>query len=379
MTSAKQRVIIVTGAAGFLGSAVTVDLARDSSVIAIDRREPSRELLDATPTVTWHQVDISDEPALQALFQKTRDTLGRLDFVIHFAAFYHFGTDWHPEYQRTNIEGTSKVLQLATEFGAERLIFASSMVAMLPPPPGEMLTERSPTESTIPYGRSKSVGEQLVDGASQRLPAIVLRIGGVFTDWCELPPLDSLIRLWAGRSPLKRIVAGRGETGIPYIHRDDLVHLVRSCVDRNADLAPYEVFLASQHGAVSHNELFRITCGARGSLSHVRPIFVSPATATIGLYLRLALGRVTRDPPYERPWMLQYIDRPWVADTTYTRNRLGWDCTEGMGICDRLPEILAHYWQYRSIWERRNRARNEAMYTYSILPKQMTSTDAKER
>ena len=45
--------------------------------------------------------------------------------------------------------------------------------------------------------------------AKDRLPATVLRIGGAFSDWCELPPLYSLIKGWWGTSPLRRILVGR--------------------------------------------------------------------------------------------------------------------------------------------------------------------------
>jgi hypothetical protein len=62
--------------------------------------------------------------------------------------------------------------------------------------------------------------------------------------------------------------------------------------------------------------------------------------------------------------MLKYVDRPWVVDTTYTRNRLGWRCTEGMGILDRLPIMLDHFTQQRRTWEHRNRVRNKGEYAY---------------
>ena len=365
MAFTNHRVIVVTGAAGFLGSAITVDLSRDHHVIGVDRREPGKALRDATPEVAWHIVDIFDEAALDVVFREARRCFGRVDFVLHFAAFYHFGTDWHPEYERTNIQGTANVVKVAADNRVDRLIFASSMVATLPPSKGEMLTESSTTSDYIPYGKSKSIGEETVKRNSVSLPTTVLRIAGVFSDWCELPPLDSLIRIWAGRWPLNRIIAGRGETGIPYIHRDDLLRLVRSCIDRNAEMAPYEVLLASQHGAVSHKQVFRLIRGVCCPGSRIRPVFLPRAIAVMGVHLRRAWGVLRRKAPYERAWMLQFVDRPWTADTTYTRNKMHWDCMSGMTLCDRLPLIISRFLRNRREWERRSRARNDACYCYT--------------
>jgi nucleoside-diphosphate-sugar epimerase len=352
-----QKAIVVTGAAGFLGSAITVDLSRDHHVVAIDRRTPTDALLAAAEDTSWHQVDIADGGAVALAFQRARRLFGRLDYVVHFAAFYHFGTDWHREYESTNVQGTSHVLQAAARHGVQRVVFASSVAAMSPPPPGKLLTERTPTADYIPYAKSKSIGERMIREASDRLPSVVLRIGGAFSDWCELPPLGSLIELWGGRTPLSRLVVGQGRTGMPYIHRDDVVRIVRACIDRHEVLDRYEVFLASQHGAVLHKELFPAVHQAGGKAAAVQPIFLAPRMARIGLHIRRAIGYLTRNVPYERPWMLKYVDRPWVADTTYTRSKLGWTCTEGMGILDRIAAILEHFRRDRHLWRHRNRIR----------------------
>jgi len=360
----QHHTIIVTGAAGFLGSALTVDLSKDNSIIAIDRRKPADSLLDAAPQVEWHRLDISDKESLTDVFESTRRRYGRIDFVVHLAAFYHFDLDWHPEYERTNVGGTANVVQLAIESDGPRLIFASSMVAMCPSPPGTMLDERSPTADVIPYGTSKAMSEKTIAEASDRLPSIVLRIGGVFSDWCELPPLCSLIKLWGVRAPLSRIIVGRGESGMPYLHRVDWVRLVRSCIERHRSIKPHEVFLASQHGAVSHMELFLALRRMQGGRVK-RPFHVSPAVARIAVQIKTAFGRVTGKMPYERPWMLDYVDRPWVADTTGTRNRLGWDCSQGMQIRERLPVMQEHFKLNRPLWEQRNRMRAMGQYSYA--------------
>jgi nucleoside-diphosphate-sugar epimerase len=359
-----HQVVIITGAAGFLGSAITVNLAHRYQVVAIDRREPTETLEAVAPSVIWQQVDIADESGLADTFKKAGQLFGRIDFVVHLAAFYHFGLKWHPEYERTNLRGTANVLRSAMEAGVNRLIFTSSIAAMRPPPLGKVLTERSPTTDCIPYGKSKSIGEDMVRHASNKLPSIILRIGGVFSDWCELPPLYSLIKLWAGRSPLSRIIVGHGKTGFPYIHRNDVVQFVRNCIERNEVIANHEVLFASDHGSVNHMDLFPIIHGASTDKSEAGPIFISPAIAQFGLFLKLILGHVTRKLPYERPWMLQYIDHPWIVDTTYTQEKLGRSLTDGMGIRDRLPTIMKHFVRSRPVWEQRNRLRNKALYSY---------------
>jgi nucleoside-diphosphate-sugar epimerase len=359
-----QKVIIVSGAAGFLGSAITVDLSRDHHVVALDRRKPTNALLTAARDTSWHQVDIADGEALAAVFQRTKQSFGRLDYIVHFAAFYHFGTDWRPEYDRTNLQGTSHVLQSARQNGAQRVIFASSIAAMQPAPPGAVLTETAPTGDYIPYAKSKSIGERMVRETSRHLPGIVLRIGGAFSDWCELPPLASLIKLWAGRSPWNRVVVGAGTSGMPYIHRHDVVRIVRRCIAAHEALSSYEVFLASQQGAVLHNDLFAAIRQAHFPRAKSPPIFVAPGIARFGLCARRAIGALSGCLPYERSWMLTYVDRPWVVDTTYTRNMLGWSCTAGMGVLDRLPAILQHFQQDHRQWEHSNRIRSRGRYAY---------------
>jgi len=359
-----RKVVIITGAAGFLGSAVTIDLCKDHTVVAIDCREPSEALLTAAPSVAWHQVDIAEAQAVEAVFRQTVASFGRVDLVVHFAAFYHFGMDWCEEYQRTNVQGTSHVMQSSIQNGVERLIFASSIAAMQPRSDTEVLTHNTPTAHYIPYAKTKALGEQMLREASDRLPTVVLRIGGAFSDWCELPPLWSLLKLWGGRSPLNRLVVGRGRSGMPYIHRDDLVRIVRACVDRHASLGRYDVFLASQQGTITHGDLFAAVCRTLGKTT-TKPIFFAPGLAKLGLAAQHALGHLTGRVPFEHPWMLQFTDRPWVADTTHTQTTLGFVPTDGLGLLEQLPVLLEHFQHDRRTWECCNRLRAAGQYAYS--------------
>ena len=358
-------VLILTGAAGFLGSAIATLLSREYRLTAIDIREPSAALLAATPEVTWRRLDIAEQGAVASAFERVRREHGRVDVVIHFAAFYHFGANWREEYGRTNVLGTASVLKAAKRMRAERVIFASSIAAMEPPAAGRTLSECTPTGDFIPYARSKTQGEHMIAEGAGELPSIALRIAGAFTDWCELPPLYGLIKLWAGWGPVSRIVPGRGESGIPYIHRDDVAGIVRRCIERRRGLAPFEVFLASPGGAVSHNQLFPLIRKATRAHVSPTPIHLPPQLARPGVALRLGLGTLLGAAPYERPWMLKFVDRPWIVDAAQTYAKLGWSCTPSKGILDRLPVILERFSTHCRAWEERNRRRNSGRYEYS--------------
>ncbi|HEA70217.1 MAG TPA: NAD(P)-dependent oxidoreductase [Desulfobacterales bacterium] len=359
-----MKVVIITGASGFIASAICVDLVKDYHVVAIDRREPSRVLRESASSAIWAVQDISDESSLRDTFTATKERFGLISVVIHFAAFCHFGRDWHPEYQSTNIDGTAKLISIASELGASRIIFASSIAAMEPPAPGTSLTTESPACDLIPYATPKRLGEELLRKARCSVPSVILRIGGVFSDWCELPPLHSLIRYWTSRGPLGRVVPGRGQSGIPYIHRSDLVSLVRKVISKDKELGEFEIFLASQNGSVSHNQLFPIVRHVATNSPIPKPIYVHPTVAKIGLYAKCAHGKLTGHMPYERPWMLAYVDRPWEVDTTRTQTTLDWDCTSDKGILDRLPMIIQNKIAHPEIWEERNVLRNEGRYSY---------------
>lgn len=352
---------IITGAAGFLGSAITVDLARDFSLVAIDNRKPSPDLTIACPNVAWFEADISDAEAVDAVFKEAVKRLKRVDFVIHFAAFWHFGGDWRTEYDGTNIRGTENILRATRAIEAKRLVFASS-VAALEGSAEKRVSEKSPAVGGTPYGRSKMSGERIVTEGDW--PTIVLRIGGVFTEWCELPPLWSVLQSWSLRGLTGRAVPGKGRSAIPYIHRDDLVALVRAVLQNSDDIGRLDTFMACQEGAVSHAEIFPIIRKDLAPDASHRPLHLPPWIVRLGLAARCVGGALIGRLPFERPWMADYIDCPWVADTAYTRETLDWHCRPERGILERLPVILERFKNRRAEWEERNDQRLARAYQY---------------
>jgi nucleoside-diphosphate-sugar epimerase len=360
----ERKTILVTGSSGFLGSAICVDLSRDHEVIGVDRRGPSAALRRQAVGGQWHTLDISDPEGVATFFNQLLAARRPIHYVLHMAAFYHFGQHWLPEYERVNVRGLQNILEAVAQTGTERFLFAGSIASLPPAPVGSALTEKSRPGTATAYTRSKTIGESLLAGYSDRIPVLALRIGGVFSDWCELPPLYSLLKLWSRPHLMGRMIPGRGMSGFPYIHRRDLVRCVRRIIERNHDMEPFEILFAAPPGCTTHNELFAAVRGACGVRFDPRPIYVAPLPARCFLFVKnrfkAALGRKR----YERRWMMDYVDRPLVVDTAYTRQKLQWSPGQELSILNRMPMLIRRFNEDRSGWERRNVRRNEGRYEY---------------
>jgi len=362
----ENRTVIVTGSSGFLGSAICVDLSRDSNIVGMDYRAPSKDLQQQAPSAEWYHIDISDADHVRKTFRRIAKTHQHVDFVIHMAAFYHFGRYWLPEYEKTNVQGLQNVLDGAVGTGAGRFIFAGSIASLPPPLPGGVLTEKSLPGNLSAYTKSKAIGENLISQYSLQMPAVALRIGGVFSDWCELPPLYSLIKLWSKPFVLGKLIPGRGKSGFPHIHRRDLVTCIRRVIERHEHLGRLETLFACPSGCTTHAELFPLIRKGLGENMSLNPIFIPPMTAKLFLYVKNRVKILMRRRRYERRWMLDYVDAPLVVDASYTLKKLGWSPDPEHSIVNQLPTLMQRFRDHRSEWTLRNIRRNEGRYEWEI-------------
>jgi UDP-glucose 4-epimerase len=104
--------ILVTGAAGLIGSGVARRLAREHDVIGIDLQagELVEIVEDCGKVADW------------------RHRVGAIDAVIHTAALHapHVGRRSDDEFRRCNVETTSRLLDFALDAGARRFVLTST-------------------------------------------------------------------------------------------------------------------------------------------------------------------------------------------------------------------------------------------------------------
>jgi hypothetical protein len=168
------------------------------------------------------------------------------------------------------------------------------------------------------------------------------------------------LRTWLSGAWNRRILGGRGQTAIPFLHVRDAMGLFRAVLARLDRLAPGQVVVASPDGAVSHRELYEeatlLHSGAR-----LRPLFVPRPLCGPAMWARDLAGRLVGERPFERPWMARYVDTRMTADGRKTRALLGWEPRPRFLILRRLPFLLLNMRSDPVEWHRRNHAAMKAV------------------
>jgi len=344
--------VAITGASGFLGRRVLDLLKSQYKLIAIDLRSQSESGVPKHPNISWHQFDICNENALQAVCNEVKNG-DEIHSVIHLAAYYDFSGEDHPEYQRTNLDGLRNLLEQCRVMKPKRFIFASSLAACEFPPPGQALTEQSPPDGQHPYAVSKRKGEEMLREYADEVPSAIVRFAAMFSDWCEYPPLFVFLETWLSNQWNSKILGGKGESAVPYLHVRDGANFLRKVVEKADDLEQVAVLNASTNGAVTHQELFEAATSYYYGQAR-KPIHMPKFLAGPGMVMRDAMGRLLGNRPFERPWMAKFIDLQLTAEATYTHEILDWEPHPRLDILRRFPFLIENMQTDPVEWSRRN-------------------------
>jgi nucleoside-diphosphate-sugar epimerase len=347
--------VLITGASGFIGKHLIDALKDRFEIIALARRSGTEAGVPFHPNIRWIQWNIANTFTFN-------DVMGYLigrggaDVVVHLAGFYDYEYDNNPEYEKTNIRGTKNVLELARQLDTRHFIFASSLAACKFPPKGEAVNEETPADANFAYAQSKYKGEMFCKEYSRYFTSSVVRLAAVFSDWCEYGPLYQFIRSWLSGKLDARVLGGKGQSAITYIHICDVVRLIGSLIDNTETMPDYGVYIASPDGCTTHQELY--TTITRDYYGHAkRYICVPRILAWPGLIAKRMLGRLqVVSPPFEKFWMLQYIDRQLHVDATKTRQLLDYSPTPRYHILRRMIYLLNNKKSHPNEWNLKNEA-----------------------
>ncbi|MEM7023617.1 MAG: NAD(P)-dependent oxidoreductase [Pseudomonadota bacterium] len=220
--------VLVTGAAGRVGSAVAAKLAgAGHEVTALDARSP------ANPPDNCRVIEGKFEQP-----EVLRTACEGVEAVLHLGAFMSWLPQDAEQLFSANVIGTRYLLEAAASAGVQRFVFASSgEVYPEGRPRYQPIDEQHPQEPASAYGLSKKLGEELVRfyERARGLPSVVLRFSHT-QDAGELLDPDSFFsgpRFFL-RPKIRQQTAFGNEAAVAALgaHDDGREQLVLSCNDQ---------------------------------------------------------------------------------------------------------------------------------------------------
>lgn len=322
--------ILVTGAAGFIGSQLAHTLwQRGEDVILLDDfsygKEDNLMFDDHGFQQEILREDVCDREMLYKLCEKER-----FDYIYHIAAITPL-----PDCQmnpgraiEVNVAGTVNVLEAARRYGAKNVIFASTSAvyencAQFP------TKEEDAIAPNLVYSGGKFSAEQFCRSFTEvyGMNVTVLRFANVYGPHIDClrtqPPVAGyLIReLFHDRQP---VLHSNGEQRRDFVYVDDLIDLAIR-VRKNTGFDCVNVSTNTTH---SINEMFQIIAKLMGK-EHIKPIYADSAHYW-HRYPRLYEGAY----PISAQILDNEVTKYTLCDNTHAAQEYGW--TPRVGFEDGL-------------------------------------------
>jgi nucleoside-diphosphate-sugar epimerase len=317
--AAKRETVIITGSSGLIGGALASRLEPDYDVIGFDRPggpEPPAHIEAIDLDVT------SDESVREGLRPVRARHGDRLASVVHLAAYYDFKGEPSDLYDEVTVRGTERLLRELRAFQCEQFVFSSTMLVHRPGRPGQKITEDSPVEATWDYPESKVRTEELIRRERGTIPAVLLRIAGVYTDRGDSIPLAHQIQRIYEKQLTGHVYPADPARGQAFVHLDDLLDAIVRVIERRRELLPETVLLIGEPETLGYEDLQK----EFGRLIHGdgwETYRVPAAAAKVGAWVQdhLPFG----PEPFIKPWMIDRAADHYELDITRARRLLGWE------------------------------------------------------
>jgi UDP-glucose 4-epimerase len=325
--------IAITGASGNAGTALLRELQGQLALkpgslelVGISRRLPDTSQ-EPYRGVRWHTLDVGLDQHRRLL----EEAFAGVDAVVHLAWQIqpnHNLTLLH----RTNVTGTSNVLEATARMGAKQVVCASSVGAYSQAGKDQRRDESWPAGGMAGshYSRHKAEQEKLLDDFAAAEPGIAvarLRPGLIFQGdaGSEIGRyfLGRILSRLVPRNPRVPLLPVPGNLVFQAVHAKDVADAYWRVVDQRASGA----FNIAAEPVLNPQELARIL-GAR----RILPIPLKLLHAVVDLTWR------ARIQPTDAGWVAMAAGAP-IMDTSRARRILGWE--PKVSSIDAVKELIA--------------------------------------
>ncbi len=331
--------ILVTGGAGFIGSAVIrLAIQQGHSVVNVDALtyaaclENLSSVADS-PEYAFEHADIRDREALNRIFAEHEP-----DAVMHLAAESHVdrSIDGPGEFIGTNIGGTFNMLEAARNYWVEKgkpadfrfhHISTDEVYGSLPPDPEIQFTEDTPYDPRSPYSASKASSDHLVRAWAETygLPVLVTNCSNNYGPYHfpeKLIPVVTINALHGKPLP----IYGNGSNVRDWLYVEDHASALLRVVEKGKVGRTYNI---GGENECSNLHLVQTICGI---LDRLRPRIDGSSYAELITFVA------------DRPGH----DARYAIDPTRIREELGW--SPSVTVEEGLEKTVRWYLDNEDWW-----------------------------
>lgn len=240
--------VFVTGATGFVGSAVARALVARGAALTLLVREGSDLTNVAGLEATLAVGDLRDEASVLRAATGCR-------YAFHVAADYRIWAPDPEEIVRNNLAGTRAVMRALKAALVERLVYTSSVATLKPDERGAADETRParPGEAVGAYKRSKTIAERLVEEmAADGLPVVIVNPSTPIGPRDVKPTPTGRIVIEAANGKMPAYV----DSGLNLVHVDDvaqghLLALEKGVIGERYVLGGQDVSLGEMLGEIA--------------------------------------------------------------------------------------------------------------------------------
>jgi dihydroflavonol-4-reductase len=329
--SENGKLVLVTGANGFVGSHLTEALlARGYRVRCSVRRSSDLTFIRHLP-VEWAYADVRDAQGLHTACE-------RVDAICHCAALTRALDE--ETFMRVNTQGTVALAEAAVEAspGLQRFLFVSSQTAAGPSQGEDDFVDESRTPKPITwYGKSKWAAEQALLSMGSQLPLTIVRPAAVFGPRdCDFYAYFDLVKRGL------YLQLGRNERKLSLIYVHDLVALILLALESPVALG--QTYFGSAQ-AYTYTELSEAITQALNKRT-IRITLPEGILTPIGLVSKVQ-QRVTRKPALLNSQRILDMRQPyWLCSAERARRELGFVPRYDLGtaVRDTAAWYLENEW-----------------------------------
>lgn len=342
--NANKDVAIVTGSSGLIGTRIINRLKDHYRLIGLDKTGNSYPPAEAECI----SFDITSEESIRRAMERVCYAYGdKIASVIHLVAYYDFSGEPSSLYEEITVQGTEKFLRVLQDFQVEQFIFSSTNLIYKPTGPGRKIDENAPLEANWDYPGSKINTEDLIRGQRGNIPAVLLRIAGVYDDEGHSIPVTRQIQRVYERQFIGHFFSGDTSHGNVFLHMEDLLEALEKTVEKRKALPAEIAINIGESETASYEELQQKI----GQLIHGEDWHtyeVPKPLAKAGSWSMNLFGE-----PFIKPWMIDRADDHYELDISRARELLGWEPEHT--LVGTLPHIIEKLKTDPVKWYRENK------------------------